>query len=152
MALTDEVQEISLEGFQVVGAELFAHYQRLNVPMVTLWDNAIGFSKAAISALNNCDHVRIEVNLEKKGIVLIPVTSKDKDGIRWMKTGNEIQGRKLECRLFTGPLFQAWKWNTDYVYRTPGRIVVCDQKVMLFFDFTSPESWPFKAKTKAKNA
>ena len=67
MALTDEVQEISMEGFQVVGAKLFAHYQRLNVPMITLWNNSIAFSKAAISALNNCDRVRIEVNLEKKG-------------------------------------------------------------------------------------
>ena len=153
MALLGEAQEISMDGFQVVSASMFSNcYQRHDLPTITMWNSHISFSKAAVNALNNCDRVRIEVNSEKRGVLLIPVTSKDKDGIRWMKAGKEPQGRRLECRPFMEMLYRNWGWNKKNVYRSHGRIVVCDQKIMLFFDFSSPDNWEFRTKTKAKEA
>ena len=45
-------------------------------------------------------------------------------------------------------LFQIWKWEPDHVYKASGRIVVYDQKVMLFFDFSNPNSWPYGSRAK----
>ena len=107
MGLLDEVQDINMEGFQVVSSDLFCN-------------------------------------------LLIPVSAKDKDSIRWMLSGKEPHGRKLECRAFAEKLFQMWGWSADRVYKSTGRIVVSDQKVMLFFDFNSPDSWPYGSRTKAQ--
>ena len=150
MGLLDEVQDINMDGFQVVSAELFNNYQRADAPTITLWINQISFSKAAVNALNNCERVRMEVNSQTRGILLIPVSVKDKDGIKWMLTGKETHGRKLECRAFTERLFQIWQWDPDRVYKASGRIVVSDQKVMMFFDFNNPNSWPYGSRTKAQ--
>ena len=147
------VEEISMEGFQVVSSDFFDHYhQRTDIPTLTLWNEQIAFSKAAVKALNNCERVRMEVNPQTRGILLIPVSTKDKDGIKWMLTGKEPHGRKIECRGFTEKLYETWSWETDHVYRANGRIVVADQKVMLFFDFSAPICWPYGTKSKAKKA
>ena len=150
MGLLDEVQAIDMEGFQVVSADLFSNYQRGEAPTITLWINQISFSKAAINALNSCERVRMEVNTQTKAILLIPVSSKDKDGIKWIITGDDPHGRKLECRAFTERLFQIWKWDRDCVYKASGRIVVADQKVMLFFDFSNPNSWSYGSRYKTQ--
>lgn len=150
MGLLDEVQDINMEGFQVVSSDLFCNYQRADAPTITLWIDQISFSKAAVNALNNCERVRMEVNSQTKGILLIPVSAKDKDSIRWMLSGKEPHGRKLECRAFAEKLFQMWGWNADRVYKSTGRIVVSDQKVMLFFDFNSPDSWLYGSRAKAQ--
>ena len=147
MAIIDEIQEINMDGFQVVSVDMFSHYMRNDLPMITLWNTHISFSKAAVHALNNCERVRMEVNTKTKGILLVPVSMKDKDGIKWMGTGKTPYGRKLECRAFTEALFDSWHWDKKRVYRTKGRIVTSDSKIMLFFDFSSPESWIFKSKT-----
>ena len=39
-----------------------------------------------------------------------------------------------------------WGWDTGCVYRTAGRIVTVDNKVMLLFNFSSPEQWRGKEK------
>lgn len=147
----DEIQEISKEGFQVVSAEMFRSPQRSDKPCMTLWNNSISFNKAALVALNNCERVRIEVNAEKGMILLVPVTIKDKDGIRWMKTGKAPQARRMDCVAFTTQLYKRWGWDKDYVYRTSGRIVTSEKKVMLLFDFDDKESWKFGGSVKEKN-
>lgn len=150
MGLLDQVPEIDMEGFQVVSADLFCNYQRSDAPALTLWINQLSFSRAAISALNNCERIRMEVNPQTRGILIIPVTSKDKDGIKWIINGKEPHSRKLECHAFAEKLYQTWEWDTDRVYKAFGRIFVSDQKVMLFFDFRAPTSWPYGARTKAQ--
>ena len=148
MGLLDEVQDISMDGFQVVSADLFCNYLRFDAPTITLWIDQISFSKAAVKALNNCERIRMEVNSQSRQILLIPVTTKDKDGIKWMIT--EPHGRKLECRAFSEKLYQAWGWDTDRVYKVPGRIVVSDQKIMLLFNFNNPDSWAYGSRIKTQ--
>ncbi len=151
MATTfEELKEVSLEGFQVVSGDMFRHVTRMNLPAVTLWYNSMSFSKAAVTALNNCERIRIEVNPSKKCILLTPVTSKDKGAVRWAKTGKEVQPRKIECLEFTSQLFDGWGWERKNVYRTIGRIVTSDRKLMLLCDFSDPETWPMKEKATAK--
>lgn len=151
MAATfEELQEVSMEGFQVVSGDMFRNVTRLSLPSITLWHNSISFSRATVRALNNCERIRIEVNSNTKCILLVPVTSKDKDAVRWVKTGKEIQPRKIECLNFATQLFSTWGWNKKNVYRAVGRIVTSDSKLMLLFDFNDPESWQTKEKAVAK--
>ena len=75
---------IDLDGFQVVKAELFAHLPRTYSPSCTLWPSKICFNKQALQALNNCETVLIQVNAVTKGLVVMPVHSRDKDAVRWV--------------------------------------------------------------------
>lgn len=149
MTNNDVIPEISHEGFQVVSGEMFKHMQRISQPSATLWCNSISFSKASVQALNNCERIRIEVNPSTKCLLIVPVTIKDKDNIRWVKNIKDPQARKIECKAFTAQLFETWGWKPNYVYRTTGRIVSVDKKVMLLFDFSEPESWLWKERSKA---
>lgn len=148
--LNEEIQEISLDGFQVVSGELFTNYIKLSDPRATIWNNSISFSKAALAALNGCERVRIEINPGTKGMLLIPVTKKDKDNVHWVKGVKSPKPRKIECKRFTSQLYKTWDFNFEYVYRTIGRIVTSDSKVMLFFDFNKAESWKLSDKARRK--
>ena len=132
--LSDEIQEIMLEGFQVVSGELFTGSFTLSDPRATLWNNSISFNKAALSALNGCERVRIEINPNTKGMLLIPVTKKDKDNVHWVKGVKTPTPRKIECKRFTSQLYKTWDFDPDYVYRTIGRIVTAESKVWKLSD------------------
>lgn len=149
MAFNDEIQEISKEGFQVVSGEMFRRVLRMGQPTATLWPNSISFSKASLQALNMCERIRIEVNSAKHCILIVPVTEKDKDNVRWLQTGKEQTARKIECTAFTSQLYDTWGWDRNRAYRVTGRIVTAEKKVMLLFDFRAPESWKYKQKAKA---
>ena len=149
MAINDEIKEISKEGFQVVSGEMFRRIFRAGQPTVTLWPNSISFSKAALQALNLCERIRVEVNLAKHCILIVPVTEKDRDNVRWLKSRKEPAARKLECTSFTSQLYDSWGWKKDLAYKVAGRIVTAETKVMLLFDFNMPECWKFKDKAKA---
>ena len=149
MTASDEIQEISKEGFQVVSGELLRRSLHMGRPTATLWPNSISFSRAALQALNMCERIRIEVNLAKRCILIVPVTEKDKDNVCWIKTRKEPAAKKIECTAFTSQLYDSWGWKKDLAYKVTGRIVTAEKKVMLLFDFSMPESWKFKDKAKA---
>ena len=100
----------------------------------------------SLTALNNCERVRIEIHPQKKSVLLVPVTLKDKDGIPWRKNIKDYAPRRMECVKFSSKLYEMWGWDTGCVYRTAGRIVTVDNKVMLLFNFSSPEQWRGKEK------
>jgi hypothetical protein len=101
----------------------------------------MSFSKQALVLLGTCEHVRIEVNVAKKGLLVIPVNSKDRDCIRWIKSLKEPTVRKIECGRFTQQLYEAWNFSNEQVYRAVGKLVAADNKVMLLFDFNENETW-----------
>ena len=145
-SMPNEIQEISLEGFQVESGDEFTSRQRFNEPTATLNSNSISFSKAALTAVNNCERIRIEVNAQAKAILVVPVTIKDRDNVRWTKSQKEPAPRKIECVAFASQLYKIWNWNKEETYRATGRVVKADKKVMLLFDFTKPEKWVTKAR------
>ncbi len=146
----EAIQEIDREGFQIVSGDLFRRPFRLSYPTVSIWPNRISFSKAALTALNNCERVRFEVNAAKRCMLVVPVTEKDKDNVRWLKGGAIPAVRMIDCFGFTRKLYDSWGWTQEYAYRTTGRIVSSDKKVMLLFDFSNAESWRHKTKSKAE--
>ena len=144
------IKEISLDGFQVVSGQMFCHLPRMSEPTLTITPKGLSFNKAVIEALNCCEHIRIEVNDRKRGILIVPVTAKDRDGIRWLKSGKRVQGKSVDCTRFVNHLYGIWGWESDARFRSTGKLVSSEGKVMLLFDFTQPETWAGR-KTGAPN-
>ena len=143
-----DLPEVSMEGFQVVSSSMFSHFPKTSEPSCTIWYSSISFSKSAVKALNGCDRVLIQVNAKTKGILIVPVSSKDKDGIPWLRDSKVVEAKKMECKAFTTQLYKTWGFDPEYVYRSYGKVVKADNKVMLLFEFKCCESW--KSRTKAK--
>jgi hypothetical protein len=132
------INEISLDGFNVVRGQYFS---RSIEPSLTIWDSSISFSMAAYTALNSCDAVEILVNVEKRSIIVKPVPSKDRDAVNWVRNPDNYKYKKIECSKFTRQLYDIWGWDKELHYRTNGKLVKADKKLMLLFDFTTPEIW-----------
>ena len=143
-SFNNSIPEISIDGFKVVSGKMFAHLPRKGEPTCTLWNNSISFNMTALQSLNSCERVRIEVNPKTKGLLVIPVTIQDKDGVRWVQGADKITPRKIFCREFSSQLYETWKLNLRYVYRANGKLVSSDKKVMLLFDFSKPENWQYR--------
>lgn len=143
----EEVQEINLDGFQVVGGELFRASFRPSMPTVTIWPDRMTFSKASIIMLHKCERVRLSINIKTKCMLATPVSERDADGVRWLKTNTpgaqnfDQITRQITCPEFTGSLYKMWGWNNEYIYRAPGRLVTVSKQVMMLFDFNKAESW-----------
>ena len=140
------MQEINIDGFQIVSSDLFRHSYRVSEPTITLWATSICFSKASVAALNSCERIHIEVNTAQRGLLIVPATINDKNSIVWLKKSKEPTSRKMECKPFTTQLYKLWGFQPERAYRTRGRLVTADNKVMILFDFSNPQSWIYKGK------
>ena len=138
------VEELNLDGFQIVKAEMFAHSSQRGYATCTIWPTQLSFSKMALQILNNCEYIRIEINPMTKCLLVNPVTSKDKDSIRWIKGKKEYYIRHLGSKEFGEQLYSAWGLDPDYNYRSVGKLVSVKGKVMLLFSFVDAESWQTK--------
>lgn len=142
------INEIKLDGFQIVRSEMFIkRMTRYIEPTCTIWPNCIYFSKPAVRALGNCENIRIHVNVESRKLLVIPVSSSDRDAIRWSKTKNgNVESRKIECIPFSDELYRAWSLDRTNAYRSVGSLYSVDGKIVLLFDFAEPETWRLKEK------
>lgn len=134
------IQEIDLDGFQVVKGDMFLCNASRHAMMMSIWPDSISFSKTSIQALNNCERVRLEVNSESKTILVIPVTAQDKDNVRWISSKSQ-KSRRIGCERFTYMLYRTWGWDTELAYRSEGKLVSANNKVMLLFPFDQAENW-----------
>ena len=142
------LEEVSLEGFQIVKSEMFLHFTQKKDPTCTIWPHHINFNKQSLMKLNNCEYVRIEVNPTTKCLLVIPVPSTDKNSIRWVKGKIDISTRPLESRSFGSEIYKVWGLDEEYNYRSTGRLVSSQNKVMLLFDFNNAEVWKSKRSEK----
>ena len=141
MSVMNPIEEVSLEGFQIVASDMFVHLPRNSDATCSLWPTKLSFSKLVLNALNNCEFVRIEVNPKTKCLIVLPVSSSDKNSIRWIKGTKEFCIRNMESKRFGDQVYQAWGLDPEYNYRAVGRLVTANQKVMMLFDFSHAESW-----------
>ena len=144
MNVMNPIEEVSLEGFQIVASDMFVHLPRTSDATCTIWPTKLSFSKLVLSALNNCEYVRIEVNPRTKCLVVLPVTSSDQNSIRWIKGTKEFSIRNMESKRFGDQVYQSWGLDMNYNYRAVGRLVTANKKVMMLFDFNGAESWKTK--------
>ena len=132
------IEEISLEGYQLVRGQLFANTPE---PTMSIWYSSIAFNVACYSALNDSGAIQLRVHHTDRKIVIVPCPSKDRDAVNWQKAPDKQKSRKIECSKFAHQLYDLWGLNKDARYRAPGKLVTADKKVMILFDFTDPEVW-----------
>ena len=142
--MLNSIEELDLDGFQIVRADMFIHLPRKGDASCTIWPSKISFNKRALQALNNCEFIRMEINSQKKCMLVVPVTSKDKDSIRWIKGQRDFSVRNMESKSFGDLLYSAWGLNPDLNYRASGRLVSARGKIMLMFSFADAEMWKTK--------
>lgn len=139
MDFESDIKSISLDGFQLVKSKYFS---RMSEPVMSLFPTAISFSVAAHEALNRCESIEILVNEDKKSILVKPsMSSKDSEAVKWQRGKEKPKYSRIECSIFTKKLFSVWKLDNKYSYKTMGKIVQCDKKVMILFDFSEAEVW-----------
>ena len=141
MNTVSKIEELNIEGFQIVRADMFAHMPRKSDSTCSLWPTKISFSKLCLEQLNNCEFIRIEVNPKTKYLLLVPVTSQDKDSIRWVKGAKMQYIRNLESKAFGAMIYKTWKLDIGFNYRAQGSLVSANKKIMMLFDFTNAEMW-----------
>lgn len=133
------IGDVSLDGFQVVKGNYF---NRLIEPYMAFRETSVAFNVSAYRALNCVSTVQIMVNQVNRKILICPVSSDDLDSITWIRNQDSLNSKPIECAAFTRPLYEMWKWKPKTRYRAYGKLVQCDKKLMLMFDFTSPEVIP----------
>ena len=143
------LEEMDLTGFKIVSSEMFVpKYKRVH-PGCSLWPVKVCFNKTSLQALNNCEYVMMQVNPETKGLLILPVSSKDKDSIRWVKGQKEIFSRTMESKAFCDELYKTWGLDPESNYRAVGRLVSVKNKVALLYDFSSATKWHSPAKKRS---
>ena len=130
-----------MDGFKVVSGDYFTSIPKPTAPTLTIWDGKIGFTKQDILVLNSCENVLIRVNADERKVLIVPTKSTDKDAVKWLRKTDPIEARKISCQKLTDSLYDMWGWDKDYIYRSTGRLVTSNNKVMLYFDFSNPERW-----------
>jgi len=137
------VENISLEGFQVVRGRYFAHYME---PTMAIRQNNISFNTPARAILQHCENVRILLNDKTKRILVDSSSSNEPDAVRWVKQDDKKKYDPIECTAFVKNLREAWKLDPKCNYRLVGRPVTCNRKIMLLFDMATAEKYPCKKK------
>ncbi len=136
-----QLENITLEGFELVGKQFF---EQNNEPLMTIWNEAIGFSASSFSALENCEAVKIMMNKTNKQIVVMPTPSTDQDAIKWRKSNNVAKFSRINCTPFSKEVFRLWQLDDEKKYRCYGRKAKIDNRVVLLFDFSKAMSIPLK--------
>jgi len=133
------IRDVNLDGFQIVRGNYF---NRQIEPYLSFRETSISFNVSAYKALNCVATVQIMVNQTNRKILIRPVNSDDVDAITWIRNLDNLNSKPIECASFTRPLYEMWKWKPKTRYRAYGKLVQSDKKLMLVFDFSSPEIIP----------
>lgn len=140
-----QLENVSLDGFELVGKQFFAQE---NEPLMTIWEEAIGFSAASFAALENCEAVKIMLNERNMQIIIMPTASTESDALKWRKSNNVAKFSRMNCVPFTRELFSRWRLDGNYKYRCYGKKVKVENRIVLLFDFSKALRMPFKKKEK----
>ena len=131
--------EVDLTGFQTVQPYFFSKSQ---LPTLSISKSNFQFNLSAVESLQRCESIKMMVNYQLQQVLILPAHSQSKDSISWVNTeAKSNKPPKLECAFFAKQIYTAWDWNTEYRYKTAGRLVHNDRQVMLLFDFSECEVW-----------
>ena len=138
MAL-QHIEEINLKGFIVVKHMFF---EKEKTPTMAVFQRKITFSKESHLALDKCQAVQMMINFESRQIVVKPISSSEEDSIVWYK--EKLKNpfiADIGCPRLTAKIYKEWKLNPKYRYKTKGRLVRYDRKLMLVFDFNESDTY-----------
>ena len=133
------IEDISLKGFIVVKHEFF---KQERTPAMTVFRRKVSFGKECQLALGKCQSVQMMINFDSRQIIVRPMSSSEEDTIVWYKEDlkNPFVG-DFACTPLMARVFREWGLDPRYRYKTKGRIVKSDRKLMLMFDFNEADTY-----------
>ena len=131
----DEVSEeeiVSLAGYQVTKAELFAHTRE---PAITIWENRLKFNMACLRRFPGVTHIQVLISPDERRLVIRPCSPDTPDCLRWATGGGEkeIKNREMMCKIFSAKIFDLMQWDKQYRYKVLGKPASCDGEFLFLF-------------------
>ena len=129
-----EVDRFDFDGFVVVRREFFS---KANCPSVTIRYGSVVFNIRTIRKLNECRHIQILINIEKKLIIIKPCEEDDKDSLQWSRVDKQgkVVPKTIKGNVFTAQLYKDMQWNIEGTYKMLGTLLVnknTDEKIFVF--------------------
>lgn len=135
--LLEMSEDFSLEEFQVVRREFFAHIRE---PAVTFNNRKFYVNSACLSKFPNTDFVQALINPHTKILALRPCTENERGSFQWCSLGQgKRKPRQTTCTLFFLKMFDMMNWNPDHRYKMLGNIIRANGEYLIAFDLTSTE-------------
>ncbi len=143
LATSEEEIEVddsfSLEGFQVVRREFFAHTFE---PSISMQDNKIGFNTAAIRKMPDTDYVQFLINSDTRTLVIMPCAENAPDSLMWCSTGKgKRKPRHVSGRFFFLKLTALMGWNPDNRYKILGKLIRSNGQNLFVFKLDDVEQY-----------
>ncbi len=147
----DEIEDVSLAGFQVTRAELFSH---LREPSISVSGDRIKFSMACLRRFPGVTHIQLLVHPEQKRLIVKPCDPDAPDSLRWCSGGGEkeTKNRDMICRIFAAKLYELMDWNPEYKYKMLGKPAVADKEMLFLFRLSDFEFFVSDGKSKRRKA
>lgn len=129
----------SLEGFQVVRGEFFAHMYE---PSITFNNSKVSLNTACLKKLPFVNYVQFLVNRDTMKLVVRPSTEEVKDSFLWCtEKDGKRKPKQITCRLFFAKLVELMKWNPNYRYKMLGKIINNGEEYLIVFDLNATETY-----------
>ena len=147
----EEIEDVSLAGFQVTRAELFSH---LREPSITVSGDRIKFNMACLRRFPGVTHIQLLIHPVEKRLIIRPCDPDAPDSLRWCSGGGEkeIKNRDMICRIFAAKLYELMEWNPEYKYKMLGKPAVAGKEMLFLFRLTDFEFFVNDGKSKRRRA
>lgn len=135
--LIEMSKDFSLEEFQVVRREFFAHTHE---PAVTFNKRKFYVNSACLTKFPNTDFVQALINPHTKILAIRPCSEGERGSFQWCYLSrNKRRPRQTTCTLFFLKMFDMMNWNPDHRYKLLGNIIRANGEYLIAFDLTSTE-------------
>jgi hypothetical protein len=135
-----EVDQFNFEGYEVVRGEFFS---KANCPAVTLRYGSVVFNVRTIRKLNECSHIQILINTEKKLMIAKPCEEDEKDSLQWSRIDKrgKVIPRAITGKMFTAQLYNDMKWDIESTIKILGIPVKCKDERIFIFELINAEAY-----------
>lgn len=136
-----EVDRFDFDGYEVVRKELFS---KANCPAVTMKYGTMAFNGRAIKKLDECGHIQVLINSEKKLMIAKPCAEEEKDSVQWSKVDKKkdrIVSRPITGKYFTAQLFEEMKWDMNSTIKILGTLLKCKDEKIFVFNLVNAEAY-----------
>jgi hypothetical protein len=118
--MEDELEEIDLEGFEVVPKIMFSNI----LPTVTLKNGSLVFNLQAIKMLDGCSNIQILINIDKKSMIVKPCGKNLFHSVQWSKVdkNGKLIPKRIYGKPFTGRLFYDMYWDFKGTVKKTGEL------------------------------
>lgn len=139
--------ELSMDGFQVVRREFFAHTKE---PAISFSRYQVYVNAVCLAQFEGAGCAQVLVEPHRHILALRPCQNPLRDALFWCGTsGGRRRPRKSTCKLFFAKIASMMGWNHNYRYKLLGRLVRANGEALLVFDLTTAEAYPLDGRLPA---